>query len=341
MGPEAQRRWKANWSFLTRKAGFAVATLVVLSFLCYLLAFSSGSHLQALLTERLSGGGRVVLTPAQIQAVTDDLVRYYHHGQPLYVGYFSWLGEVLQGNLGQSVAGGPVVSEVAPWIIPTVMLQVPAVVTSLLLGLVLGVFAASRRGSLIDRMVNGASAMTFGIPSFWLAIVGIVVISYGLRLLPSFGAYSPYPPYWWGSQTADAVAHYILPFSVLVVVSTPLYLRVARASALEVLSKDWVRSMTLASVGRRRIIYRHVLKNSAGPALALFAYNLAIFLAAAPGIEIAFGWPGLGLRFVEASLEFDQPTMLAIIMIMGLVAVAASFVVDAIQAAIDPRVSLA
>jgi len=326
---------------LARKAGFAAMTLVVLSFLSYLLAFSAGSHLQALLTERLSGGGRIVLTPAQIQAITDYFVKYYHYGQPLYVGYFSWLWEVLQGNLGQSVTGGPVSSVVTPWIIPTVILQVPAIVTSLLLGLVLGVRAASKRGSFFDKVVNGASAMTFGIPSFWLAIVAIVVFSYELHLLPSFGEYSPYPPYWWGNLQSDLAAHYILPFTVLVVVSVPLYLRVARASALAVMSKDWVQSMTLASVGRKTIIYRHVLKNSAGPVLALFAYNLAIFLAASPGIEIAFGWPGLGYRFVEAALEFDQPTMLAIVMIMGLVAVAASSIIDVIQAAIDPRVSLA
>lgn len=330
-----------RWGFLVRKAGFAAATLVALSFFSYLLVYSAGDHLQTLLTQHLSWSPITSLTPAQIQAVIDYLTRYFHYGQPIYIGYFSWLWEVLHGSFGLSVTGESVASAVGPWILPTVILQVPAIVTSLVLGLVLGVYAASKRGSLADKVVNGASAMTFGIPSFWLAIVAIIVFSYSLRILPSFGAYSPYPPYYWGSQASDLVAHYILPFSVLLVVSTPLYLRVARASALDVMSKDWVQSMTIASIGRRRILYRHVLKNAAGPALALFAYNLAVFLAAAPGIEIAFGWPGLGYRFMEAALQFDQTVMLAIVLIMGLVAVTSSFIVDAVQAAIDPRVSLA
>lgn len=311
--------------YVLRRAAFSLATLLVVGLLLYLLAFH---FYQLVVTGHLDA-----LFPAY-------QVQYFHFDQPLVQGFFGWLGELLQGNLGRSIPGAPVVSVVGPWILPTVFLQVPAVVTSLVLGLVLGVFAASRRGSRVDRVISAASVGSFGVPTFWLSIVAILVFSYELRWLPSFGEYSSYPPYWWGSVSLDLVAHYILPFSVLVAVSTPLYVRVARATAVEVFSKDWVTALSLSAVSRRRLVYKHVLRNAAGPALSLFGYNLAVFIAASPGIEVVFSWPGLGFRFVKAALAFDQTVMLAIVLIMALVTVVASFAVDMVQAALDPRVSL-
>ena len=311
--------------YVLRRTIFALATLLVVAVLLYFLVFRF---------YQLWHSG-------QLNAVfTKDEIQYFNFNQPLVQGFFAWLSEVLQGNLGRNAAGAPVVSVVSPWVLPTIILQIPAVVTSLVLGLLIGVFAASRRGSKTDRLVSFASVGTFGVPTFWLSIVALLIFSYELHWLPSFGEYSPYPPYWWGNTSLDAVAHYILPFSVLVGVSTPLYVRVARATAIDVFSKEWVTAMSVSSIGWRSLVYKHVLKNSAGPALSLFGYNLAVFIAASPGIELVFNWPGLGFRFVKAALAFDQTVMLAIVLIMALVTVVASFAVDLVQAALDPRVSL-
>lgn len=308
--------------YIIRRTVFALATLFVVALLSYLLAY----HFFEVL--------RTVIAFPQQQ------IQYFHWDQPVVQGFFGWISEVLQGDFGRNIPGAPVIAVVSPWILPTIILQIPAVVTSLTLGLLIGVSAASRRGSRIDRVISSVSVGTFGVPTFWLSIVALMVFSYELHWLPSFGEYSPYPPYWWGNASLDVIAHYILPFSVLVAVSTPLYVRVARAAAIDVFSKDWVTAMSLSSVGRRSLIYKHVLRNSAGPALSLFGYNLAIFIAASPGIEVVFNWPGLGFRFVKAALAFDQTVMLAIVLIMAVVTVVASFAVDLVQAALDPRVSL-
>ena len=312
-------------SYVVRRVAFALVTLFIVALLTYYLAFRVYQQ---------------TLTGQLFAIFPQNDVQFFQFNQPFIQGFFGWLGEMLQGNFGRNIPGAPVIAVVGPWILPTIILQIPAVVTSLILGLFIGVFAASRRGSIADKVISAVSVGTFGIPTFWLSTVALLVFSYELHWLPSFGVYSPYPPYWWGSFSLDVIAHYILPFFTLVAVSTPLYVRVARASAIDVLSKDWVTSMRLSSVGRRSLIYKHVLKNAAGPAISLFGYNLAIFIAASPGIEVVFNWPGLGFRFVKAALAFDQPVMLAIVLIMALVTVIASFAADIAQAALDPRVSL-
>lgn len=302
--------------YVVRRLLFAVATLVVATLMSYLIAVTAAR-----------GSGQVI-----------PLENYFHLNQPLFQGYFSWAWEVLHGNLGITLHGDTVLGTVAPWIVPTVVLQLPAILTSVLLGLLIGIHTASRAGSATDRVINSASALGFGIPSFWLGMMAILIFSWYLRLLPSFGYISSYPPYWWGSPSLDFAAHYILPFSVLVIVSTPLYIRVARSTAVEVLSKDWVMALELSSVSRRRVLYRHVLKNAAGPTLAFLGYNVAVFLAASPGIEIVFTWPGLGYGFARAALAFDYPTMMGIILLMALVTVVSNFMADLAQASIDPRV---
>ena len=308
--------------YVVRRLLFAFVTLIVTTLVSYIIAVTTAGNPATSLGERAA-----------------LLESYFHLRQPLFQGYFSWTWEVLHGNLGINLHGQSVLGMVVPWIVPTVALQLPAILASVALGLFIGVYSASRAGSAADRAINAASALGFGIPSFWLGIMAILVFSFYLRLLPSFGYASPYPPYWWGSPSLDLVAHYLLPFWVLVLVSTPLYIRVARASAVEVLSKDWVMALEVSSVGRRRVLYRHVLKNAAGPTLALLGYNVAVFLAASPGIEIAFSWPGLGYGFAHAALSFDYPTMMGIILLMALVTVVSNFAVDLAQASIDPRVS--
>jgi peptide/nickel transport system permease protein len=306
-----------GWAYLVRRVIFAAVTFLALTFLTYVIAGSVGSP-----------------------SIQRQLLGYFHLNQPIFEGYFLWLAQVLQGNLGVSLTGEPVSSTIFPWLFPTVILEVPAILTGVALGLLVGVFSASRFNTKADRAINGTSAMLFSIPAYWLATIFILVFSLSLRLLPSFGMISPYPPYWWGSPQLDVVAHYILPFSVLVLVSAPMYVRVARASAAEVLSKEWVTAMKVSSIGNRRLLYRHVLKNSAGPVLSLFVYNMAVFLAASPGIDVAFSWPGLGYRFAKAALGYDFPVMLGIIILMGLIAVIVSLASDILQASIDPRISL-
>lgn len=160
-----------------------------------------------------------------------------------------------------------------------------------MIGLYVGVYSAARYNSKVDRVLTSSFAGVLAIPTFWLATFAIFIFAGHLRLLPSFGFVSLAPPYIGGSVYLDMAVHYILPFSVLVAVSIPVYARLARAKAIDVMSEDWMLSLRTSSIKRSRLLYRHVLKNSLGPVLAVSSVNLALFLAASPGVEVAFGWP--------------------------------------------------
>lgn len=323
-----------GWRFLARRLLFAIPTLFAVTLFSYVIAVSSGNHFWQAISD--AANQHFIVTAQQVQ----QLELYYHLNQPALEGYFLWLADLLRGNFGQSIGGQPVLAAILPRVLPTVGLQVPAILTSVAVGTYVGVYSAGRYNSRLDRVLSSGSAMVLAVPAFWLATFSILVFSLHLHLFPSFGEASSIPPYWWGSPVLDVVAHYILPFSVLVAVSTPLYARLARASAVDVLSKDWVTATMLSGVKRSSLLYRHVLKNCLGPVLAALSVNLGVFLAASPGIEVAFSWPGLGLGFVQAAIAYDQPTMVAIILLMALITIAATVMIDIIQALVDPRVSL-
>lgn len=325
-----------GWRYIVRRILFAVPILIGVTFFSYVMAVSSGNHFWIVLSSPQTGFSQINLTPQQIQ----QLQQYFHVNQPVWDGYFLWLSNLFQGNLGITVTGQSVLSTVAPWILPTVLLQVPAILTSLAIGLFIGVWSAARYNSRIDRILASSLAGILAIPSFWLATFAILAFAVYLRIFPAIGFVSLGPPYIGGSVYVDMAVHYVLPFLVLVVVSTPIYARLARAKAIDVMSEDWVSSLRLASISRSRILYRHVLKNSLGPVLAAFSVNLALFLAASPGIEFAFNWPGLGLGFARAAINYDQPLMMAIILLMALIAVAVTVVMDIVSAAIDPRITI-
>lgn len=132
----------------------------------------------------------------------------------------------------------------------------------------------------------------------------------------------------------------MLPFLVLVLVSAPLYVKVARAAALEALSKEWVVALRVSGLPERTVLYRYVLRSALGPVLAVLGINLGVFLAASPGIEVAFAWPGLGRGLVTAAQNFDQPAEIAIILLMTVITIAAGILADIAHGYVDPRVKL-
>jgi len=308
--------------------------LLGVTFFSYVLAVSSGNHYWQILSQLNRMG--LTLTPQQAL----QLQQTFHVNEPVWSGYFLWLSGLLHGNLGLTITGQSVTSAITPWILPTLLLQVPAILTSLLIGLFVGVYLAAHYNSKIDHVLSSSLAGMLAVPAFWLATFAIFIFAGKLRLLPAFGFVSPVPPYIWGNVYLDMAVHYILPFAVLVAVSTPVYARLARAKAIDVMSEDWVLSLRTSSVKRSRLLYRHILKNSLGPVLAASSVNLALFLASSPGIEVAFNWPGLGLGFARAALNYDQATMMAIILLMALITVVVTVIMDLFSAVIDSRVAV-
>jgi len=177
-------------------------------------------------------------------------------------------------------------------------------------------------------------------PTFWLGIMMIILFSLDLHLLPSFGAVSAFPPYWWGNIVLDELAHAILPLFVLTFVSLATYVRLIRANMLDALRQDYVLGARASGLSDFNVTYKHALKNAVTPVVTVVALTFGSVLAGAPALETTFSWPGLGYEFVVAATTLDLPVVLAITMIITIMVLVANVALDLVYALLDPRVRI-
>jgi ABC-type dipeptide/oligopeptide/nickel transport system permease component len=275
-------------------------------------------------------------SPAQLAALAD----FYHVHDPIYTRYFLWLSQFVQGNLGNSLLDGSVAEHMFAWIGTTLELQLAALALSLLIGIPVGIYSARKQYSKADIAVTTTAIFGVSMPTFWLGIIGIIIFSLYLPWLPSAGALSPYPPWWWGNQFLDVIAHLIMPAAVLTLVSLAVIVRLIRANMLEVLRMDYILAGRASGLKDRTVIYKHALKNAVSPIVTVVGISLGTSLAGAPALETTFTWPGLGYQFVSAALVLDLPVVQGITMVITVMALAFNLVTDLVYAYLDPRVRL-
>ena len=317
--------------YIIRRILFMIPVFLAVSILTYFITNAAGNPID------LVRFGIRNLTPAQ-QAFLNS---YYHVNEPVYVQYFYWLWNFLQGNMGQSlVLGGPVAGLIIPWAGTTMELQLLALVFSLGIGIPVAVFSAKHPGSKGDITVTSIAIFGFSIPVFWMGINLILVFSLYLGWLPSSGAISAYPPYWWGSPITDAVAHLILPVAVLTFASVATYTRLIRANMVEVLRQDYILGARASGVPERTVTYKHALKNAITPVVTVVGLTFGLLLGGAPATETTFSWPGLGYQFVLAATVLDLPVIQGITMIITIMALVANLLTDLSYGYLDPRVRI-
>jgi len=317
-------------SYLLRRILFAIPVFLTVSVITFLVTNAAGNPVDIV---RL---GIKNATPAQIAALN----AYFHVGEPVYTRYFLWLSDFLHGNLGVSLYSGTVASKILPWTLTTLELQIPALLLSLGIGIPLGVFSAKRQYSKSDLAVTTTAIFGISMPTFWLGIMMIILFSLDLHLLPSFGAVSAFPPYWWGNIVLDELAHAILPLFVLTFVSLATYVRLIRANMLDALRQDYVLGARASGLSDFNVTYKHALKNAVTPVVTVVALTFGSVLAGAPALETTFSWPGLGYEFVVAATTLDLPVVLAITMIITIMVLVANVALDLVYALLDPRVRI-
>ncbi|MDE1858793.1 MAG: ABC transporter permease [Thaumarchaeota archaeon] len=317
-------------NYVIRRALFAIPVFLAVSILTFLITNAAGDPVNIV---RL---GIRSITAAQLE----QLRLFFHTNEPVYIRYFYWLSDFLRGNLGQSLYTGSVASRIIPWIGTTLELQIPALLLALGIGIPIGVYSAKHQYSKGDYTITTAAIFGISMPTFWIGIMLIIVFSYYLPWLPAYGAYSAYPPYWWGSPFLDAIAHLILPLSVLTLVSVATITRLTRVNMLEVLRQDYILAGRASGLSEWKVTYKHALKNAITPVLTIVGLSFGTLLAGAPALETTFSWPGLGFAFVRAASTLDLPTVQAIIMIITLMVLAANILTDLAYAFLDPRVRI-
>ena len=247
--------------------------------------------------------------------------------RPLPEQYASYLGRLVQGDLGKSYARkSDVGALIASRLPPTLLLMLAAIVAELLIGLPAGIYAASRRGRLGDKIAMALSFASVSTPHFVLGLTLLYLFAYLLSWLP-LGGYGSF-------------SHLILPALTLGLAGGGWYSRMMRSSMIEVLRNDYIRTARAKGMPEWRVILKHGLRNAFLPIIAMIGLDVGIFMSGVVVVENVFGWPGIGQLMWQAIQSLDIP------IIMGVTTVAACFIVlgnliaDMIAPLIDPRIRL-
>jgi peptide/nickel transport system permease protein len=268
----------------------------------------------------------------------DDLARLREElglDRPLPIQYVTWLGHVLQGDLGRSIASHrPVLIEIVERFQATALLAGASLLISAVVGVTVGVLAAINRGGWIDRASMVLALISMSTPSFWLGMVFIIVFSLVLGVLPGSGMISPRGD----GGVLDVLAHLILPALTLAAVPTAVISRLTRSSMLEVIGLDYVRTARGKGLSERRLVIRHVLPNALIGVATLVGIEAGYLLAGAVLVETVFAWPGLGSLLVTSILKRDFPLVQGGVMLIALSYVLINLATDLAYAYLDPRI---
>jgi len=274
--------------------------------------------------------------------------------QPLHVQYFTYLGNLLQGDMGVSIrTGKPVLDDIRQFLPATIELATVAIVVGLLLGVTFGVVSAVWRNTPLDYVVRVFALVGVSFPVFLLALIGLTVLHAQLGWVAGpgrLGFVISRPPHVTGLFTIDsllagqwstfrnAASHLVLPSLVLGSFVSGIIARITRSSLLEVLYTDYIR--TARAKGQREvfIVLRHGLSNALIPVVTLLGVLYGNLLAGAVLTEAIFAWPGIGRYAYRASTSQDFPAIMGVSMLIALIYVVANFVVDLLYFSIDPRI---
>lgn len=282
--------------------------------------------------------------PARIMlgaaARPEDVARLRHDlglDRPVYVQYLNWLGRLLQGDFGTSISlHRPVLTEVLMRFKNTLILSSAAMLLSFSLGIALGVLSAVKRGSLVDRLVMLVATFGLSLPSFWFAMMLIIVFSVKLRLFPGTGMTAAIG----GGGVLDVLQHLVLPALALAVVPLAVIARYTRSAMLEVISQEYVRTARAKGLAEGSVIRGHVMRNTLVVIVTMLGLQVGFLLAGAVYIENVFSWPGIGQMLVEAILKRDFPLVQGGVILVALSYVVINLITDLAYAYLDPRIRL-
>lgn len=308
-------------AYLLRRVLLVVPTLLGVSLLAFALAtLAPGDPAEELL--RRSTGYQP--TPAEIASTREELGL----DRPVAVQYASWLADAARGDLGTSYGTRrPVTHEIVERIPRTLELAVPAALAALVLALALGMLSAVHRNRWPDQIVRVISVAGASMPSFWLALLLIVLFSLKLSVLPVAGREA-------------GVRSLVLPVVALTLAPMAVLARFTRSAMLETLGDDYVRTARAKGLAGWRVIGRHALRNACIPLVTAFGTSLGHLVSGAVIIETIFLWPGVGKLAVDAILQRDYPMIQGFTLYAGLAFVVLNLLVDLSYGALDPRIRL-
>ena len=263
----------------------------------------------------------------------------YGLDQPLLVQLGTYVGNVAQLNLGESTYfNEPVLGLIIERLFATVLLAGTSLIFAVGLGVAIGVYTARRPESPTSSAATVASLVGFSTPVFYSAIMAIVLFAAKWRLLPVGGIEDVRYDGNWVGETIDLLQHLILPALSLGIIYLAIYSRLARASMLEVLESDYIRTARAKGARERVVVYKHALRNAIIPVITAAGLQVGNLLSGALLVEVVFGWPGIGRLAVDSIFRRDTPTLLGIMIFSSAMVIIANLLTDLVYRLIDPRI---
>lgn len=308
--------------FILSRLGGTLAVLVLVAVMVFALT-------------RLASGDPIALLLGD-QATAEDIAQarvQYGLDKPLLTQFGYWIREVVQGNLGNSIfLQRPVTQALAERAEPTFFLATFAVTIAALIGIPCGLIAAVWRGRLVDQIFSAVAMLGASVPSFWMGLILIQVFAVWLGWFPASGYGNPGVPF------IERLHHLVLPATVLGVLNSALIIRFTRASVLDILNEDYVRTARSKGLSERVVILKHVLRNALVPIVTVLGLTLALMIGGAVVTETVFNLPGVGNLVVRAVLRRDYPVIQGTLLVIAGIYVLINLAIDLIYMIVDPRI---
>ncbi|HJE20402.1 MAG TPA: ABC transporter permease [Aliicoccus persicus] len=285
--------------------------------------------------------------PVSILAGTDNpspemietLNERYGFDQPLPIQFFTYIGGLLQGDLGFSVIQNqPVLELILARIGPTLLLALTGLILAVIIGTSLGIYAARKNGSKYDVFMSGTSYIFDSMPPFWLGMMLILLFATGLGWFPTSGMVDLRASPDGFEYYLSVAKHMVLPLTTIVLTQIPFFYRIARSSVIQTMSEDFITTYKATGMEEGKIFRKYVFKNAILPTITMFGISLAYVLAGLAIIEIVFAWPGMGRLLLDSIMQRDYPLLMGIYLFISISIAVTMVLVDVVYSVIDKRI---
>ena len=314
--------------FILKKLAMMIPMLLVISLVVFLGLRSTGVD------------PITFMVPPEVQSQNPEIVEQLREelglNDPLIVQYFNWLGDILRGDLGYTFKGEKIADIIAVRLPYTLELSIYAMLFSAVIGITIGIVSAIRQNGIVDYIGRVLAVLGQAVPQFLVGIILIQIFSIKLGWFPASNRVSPGAT----NQFLDAFQHLFLPVATLTIGMVAVLMRYARNTMLDVLNSDYIKTARSKGIPEWKVYLKHGFRNAMKPVMVILMFRIPALIGGSVVIESVFSYPGIGLTMTNAITSTDYNLVLVITLIIAAVMLICSFMVDVINALLDPRVRL-
>lgn len=314
--------------FILKKLAMMIPMLIVISLVVFLGLRSTGID------------PLTFMVPPEVQSQSPEIVEQLREdlglNDPLLVQYFRWLGNLLKGDLGLTNKGEDIAGIIADRLPYTLELSLYAMLFSSIIGIGIGIISAIRQNGIVDYIGRVLAVLGQAVPQFLVGILMIWIFSIKMGIFPAANRVSPDAT----NAFVDAFMHLFLPVTTLTIGMVAVLMRYARNTMLDVLNSDYIKTARSKGIPEWKVYLKHGFRNAMKPVLVILMFRIPALIGGSVVIESVFSYPGIGTSMTNAITNMDYNLVLVITLIIAAVMLVASFMVDVLNALLDPRVRL-